>query len=87
MDYKEELVKLEKKIDNNTNKIKQNENKINVNEDKIDDHLEKIQKNSYALDILKDYKEESKRWYRILIIVLIMWFLTIGYLVYVLTDT
>lgn len=65
-------------------KINVNEQRIINNERKIDDHLEKIQKNSYALDILKDYKQESKRWFTILIIVLSMWFVTIGYLIYIL---
>ena len=65
-------------------KININEQRIINNERKIDDHLEKIQKNSYALDILKDYKQESKRWFTILIIVLSMWFVTIGYLIYIL---
>lgn len=61
-------------------KIKKNANKINSN-------LEKIEKNSYALEIMSDYKNESKRLFIILIIVLVFWFLTIGYLVYVLNDT
>lgn len=61
-------------------KIEKNANKINCN-------LKKIEKNSYALEIMSDYKNESKRLFIILIIVLVFWFLTIGYLVYVLNDT
>lgn len=67
-----DLKELEKKIDANKNRIANNEKKI-------DDHLEKIQKNSYALDILKDYKAETKRVYAILIMVLIMFFLLVVY--------
>ena len=63
-------------------KINDNEERITSNERKIDDHLEKIQKNSYALDILKDYKAETKRLYTILIIILFMWFITIGFLIF-----
>ena len=61
--------------------------KIEKNANKINNNLEKIEKNSYALEIMSDYKNESKRLFIILIIVLIFWFLTIGYLVYVLNDT
>ena len=61
--------------------------KIEKNANKINSNLEKIEKNSYALEIMSDYKNESKRLFIILIIVLVFWFLTIGYLVYVLNDT
>lgn len=76
------LEELEKKIDDNAIKIIDNFNRISKNEIKIDDHLEKIQKNSYALDILKDYKAETKRLYTILIIILFMWLITIGCLIF-----
>lgn len=74
------LEELEKKIEKNANRITSNADRINSN-------LERIEKNSYTLDILKDYKTDSKRLFVILIIVLAMWFATIGYLVYVLRDT
>lgn len=67
-------------------KIEKNANKINSNADRINNNLERIEKNSYALDILKDYKEDSKRLFVILIIILCMWFATLGYLVYILND-
>ena len=65
------------------------ENKQLINENKklINDNFQKIQNNSYALEFIKDYKADSKRWFTILIVVLCMWFITIGYLVYVLNDT
>lgn len=81
-----ELEELNKKLEDNTRKILTNLERIESNSNKIDDNTEKIQRNSYALDILKDYKNENKRLFIIIIIVLIMWFLTIGYLVYVLND-
>ena len=65
-------------------KIEKNANKINSNADRINSNLEKIEKNSYALDILKDYKEDSKRLFYILLVVLGAWFATLGYLIYVL---
>lgn len=42
--------------------------------------------NSFAMEILNDYKKANKRMFIIIIIVLIMWFITIGYLVYILND-
>ena len=42
--------------------------------------------NSFAMEILDDYKKANKRMFGIIITILIMWFLTIGYLVYLLND-
>ena len=53
----------------------------------IDKNLENIQKNSYALEILKDFKTESKRLFVALIIVLCMWFATIGIFIYYISTT
>ena len=68
-----------KRLDNHLEEIKKNGNNISNNQ-------QQIQQNSYALDILKDYKTGSKRMFIALLIVLFMWFATIGYLVYVLND-
>lgn len=46
-----DLEKLVKRIDENANRIENN--------------LEKIQKNSYAIEILSDYKEGSRRLFEI----------------------
>ena len=67
-------------------KIESNANKINDNADKINSNLEKIEKNSYALDILRDYKEDSKRLFHILLIALGAWIITLGYLIYILSK-
>lgn len=74
-------------------KIEKNAIEISNNADKINNNLKHIKKNKYALDILKDYKNESIRWFialkrvvLLLIIVLFMWFVTIGYLIYTLND-
>ena len=60
----------------------------------IKEELEKVQKKvnaieeqSFAMELLQDAKKTNKRLYIILIVVLCMWFATIGYLVYVLNDT
>ena len=68
-----DIEELQKRIDENTKKIVKNMNEIH--------------QNSGAIEILKDFKGDNKRIFTILLIVLIMWFLTIGYLVYILTDT
>jgi hypothetical protein len=38
------------------------------------------------MDLLKDYKRQNKRQFIIILVILAMWFVTIGYLVYVLND-
>ena len=68
-----------KRLDTHLEEIKKNGTNISNNQ-------QQIQQNSYALDILKDYKAGSKRMFIALLIVLFMWFATIGYLVYVLND-
>lgn len=42
--------------------------------------------NSLASEILQDYKKTNKRQFIIILVILIMWFITIGYLVYLLND-
>ena len=61
--------------------------KLDENSKKIMENFKRIQQNTGALEILRGFKSDSNRWFIILIIVLCMWFLTIGYLVYVLNDT
>ena len=68
-----ELEKIKKQLDEKKKKIVNNMNQIH--------------QNSGALEILKDFKGDNRRMFIILIIVLFMWFITIGYLVYVLNDT
>lgn len=61
---------------------------MSIQEDieKIEKKAEKLEKNSFALELLEDYKKANKRMFIALILVLFMWFATIGYLVYVLND-
>jgi hypothetical protein len=49
--------------------------------------VQEIKTQSLALELIRDYKNQSKRQFVIIIIILILWFATIGYLVYVLNDT
>lgn len=48
--------------------------------------LKEVKEKGFAIELLNDYKKQNKRLFIILIIVLVMWFATIGYLVYVLND-
>lgn len=48
--------------------------------------VQEIKTQSLALELIRDYKNQSKRQFVIIIIILILWFATIGYLVYVLND-
>lgn len=62
---------------------------MSINEDieKIQKKVNAIEEQSFAMELLQDAKKTNKRLYIILIVVLCMWFATIGYLVYVLNDT
>lgn len=45
-----------------------------------------IQEQSFAMELLSDYRKQNKRQFIIILVILAMWFITIGYLVYVLND-
>lgn len=48
--------------------------------------LEQVREQSFANEILQDYKKTNKRQFVIILVILIMWFVTIGYLIYILND-
>lgn len=48
--------------------------------------LNELKEHSLAMEILREQKKSNKRLFVALIVVLCMWFATIGYLVYVLND-
>lgn len=45
-----------------------------------------MKEQSFAMELLQDYKKANKRLFIIIIIILAMWFCTIGYLIYILND-
>lgn len=45
-----------------------------------------LQEKSLAKTLLEDVKKMNKRMFILIIIILIMWFLTIAYLIYILND-
>ena len=77
----------------NQQELKRQSEQINKNVNSINNNFEQIQKNTGAFDMLKiasdklrNARSSNKRLFIILIIILVMWFATIGYLVYVLND-
>lgn len=52
----------------------------------LEKEVKEIQEESFATQILKDYKKQNKRQFIIILVILGMWFATIGYLIYILND-
>lgn len=48
--------------------------------------VKEIQEESLAMSLLHDYKIQNKRQFIVILVILGMWFATIGYLIYVLND-
>lgn len=48
--------------------------------------LEQVREQSFASEILQDYKKANKRQFIVILVILTMWFATIGYLIYILND-
>lgn len=61
---------------------------MSIKEDieKVQKKVNAIEEQSFAMELLHQSKKTNQRLYIILIVVLCMWFATIGYLVYVLND-
>lgn len=52
----------------------------------LQQELGDIKQDSFALEMLKDYKKQNKRLFLLLILVLVLWFVTGSYLIWVLND-
>lgn len=48
--------------------------------------VQEIKTQSLAMELIRDYKKQNKRQFIMIMVILILWFATIGYLVYVLND-
>lgn len=61
---------------------------MSIKEDveKVQNKIEHIEAQNFASELLHDSKIANKRIFLALIIILFMWFATIGYLIYVLND-
>ena len=62
---------------------------MSLKDDVLDmkDEIKDIKKESFAYELLQDQRKQNKRLFIILILVLVMWFATGVYLVYILNDT
>jgi len=45
-----------------------------------------MKNDSFAMELIKDYKKQNKRQFIIILVILTMWFATIGYLIYISND-
>ena len=52
----------------------------------VQKQIEELKEKSLAWEMVEDHKKTNKRMFILLIIILCMWFATIGYLVYILND-
>lgn len=54
--------------------------------EELKNEVKSLREESFAMELLKDQKKQNKRMFVIILVILSMWFATIGYLVYVLND-
>ena len=52
----------------------------------VKEEVNELKHESFAYELLKDFKKQNKRQFIIILVILTMWFATIGYLVYILND-
>lgn len=55
--------------------------------EKVKKKVEKIEEESFAMGLLSDYKRQNKRLFIIILALIIGWFITGIYLVYILNNT
>lgn len=48
--------------------------------------IKEIEQDGFALEIVKDYKKQNKRQFIIILVLIVCWFITGAYLVYLLND-
>lgn len=52
----------------------------------VQKEIQELKEQSLAMELIKDYKRQSKRQFIVILVILTMWFATIGYLIYILND-
>ena len=62
-----ETEELKQKLEENTKLIIKNMNELHKHEEKINDNADRIKQKSLIIDILKDYKKETKILYSIVV--------------------
>ncbi len=55
--------------------------------EKVENKIKEVEQNSFALELLKDYKKANKRLFIIVLVVLGMWLATIGGFLYYINTT
>jgi hypothetical protein len=62
---------------------------MSIKEDieKVQKKVDVIEEQSFALDLLRDYKKQNKRQFIVILVILSMWFITIGLFVYYINTT
>ena len=68
---------MEKELDEIRKLAEKNYELISKNTENINSNLERINQNSYALDIVKSFKDDSKKYYNIIKLLFGLWFLTL----------
>lgn len=81
-DLKKDVKKLETKLDQNVEIILDNMNKLHAHDEQIKNNSKRIKKNSYALEILNDYKKDKIILVTLLVIFIIAWIITFGALAF-----
>lgn len=62
---------------------------MSIKEDieKVQKKVNVIEEQGFALDLLRDYKKQNKRQFIVILVILSMWFITIGLFVYYINTT
>lgn len=55
--------------------------------EELKNEVQEIKEKSLALEILQDYKKANKRLFIVIIVILVMWFATIGAFLYYINTT
>lgn len=66
MNIEKEIKEIKEIMYGNTEKILKNMDRLHSHEEMINENTNKIQEQSYALEIVRDYKKENKRLYSII---------------------
>ena len=61
---------------------------MSIKEDieKVENKMKKLEEESFAMELIRGCKQTNKRLFIIILVILGMWFATIGYLVWLLND-
>lgn len=62
---------------------------MSIREDiqELEKDLSALKEQSFAMEILQDYKKDKKRQFIIILVILVMWFASIGMFIYYINTT